>query len=122
MEEKLYEEEIENLKTLLNSMWCGSWSSQQLPRLIDEQLAKPIKAPIEIEIDCGELNNFLNDEYKTLSSEFSQVAVDNIHTLVKPEIIKFRKELDGQMDNYYVRNCIIWATHITSRGKQVSGK
>lgn len=114
MDEKLYNEEIQNLETLLDTMWCGGWSVSQLSRLVDEQLNKPIKAPIEIEISCGELNNFLNDEYKTFSSEFYQVALDNIHTLVKPEILNFRKEVDGEMANYYLRICLNWATCVNS--------
>ena len=112
--EKLYEEETKNLSTLLNSMWCGNWSVSELPRLVDEQLNKPIKAPIEIEISCGELNNFLNEEYKTIFDKFSDTSVHDIPTLVKPEIIKFRKELDGQMADYYLRNCLVWATYINA--------
>ena len=106
--EKLYEEETKSLTALLNGVWAGTWSTAQLPRLIDEQLAKPIQAPIEIEINCGELNKFLSEDYANLANSYSNSTYNLKHS-IKPEIINHLDE-----DYYTIRNILAWCFHSNS--------
>jgi hypothetical protein len=102
-------QEINYLSDLLRNTWCGSWSKEELPRLVEEQQRKPISAPIEIEINCNELNHCLDKEYEDLYRKYADKVQYELFKIIKPDIVSFKKSIELESDcEFYLRNTLMW--------------